>query len=517
MKTIRVHQADGLYLDARDVSARLKRTLTERYTIRFYEERICAGCEHLTERHSEEFCDPCPAYKAEVALTGDYTIDRRDYVKTPLGDKQRLFAYLRNQGYKVRLQNHIKPGKSYPLRFVGKLRSYQVGSDDALITAKRGVLKARARTGKTVMATSAVCKVGKKTLIVAAQREWLQGFYDTFVGSKLTTRMTNIPKSKINFCKTYADFESNVVCLATYQTFISPGGYKLLDKIRSMFDVIVIDEIHGAAAFHFLKVLSKFKAEYVWGLTATPGRKDNMYQLVDLVVGRVCHVAKRDDNLVPRWSLVPTGFSKQSGGMWVNLVKRLEGDPKRLKLIAEWAVRDAAAGNIILIPLSHLKPVKALVLAINKIAGEELAQALVGSLTKKVRKQLVEDTQLGKVKIVVGTIKLLSVGLNLPPANMLYEVALSSNIYNAEQRISRILTPHPGKGRPIVRVFLDDYKVRRSCLRNEWFGCIKRLFKPTFEPNGEQMWLQYLNGTNFDCREAGSKYKPRKQSPVQGW
>lgn len=492
-KVINVYKSDALYLEQTLVPAPLEQAIADRYTMRFYNEKACKQCEHAALRHSEEFCSRCPAFEDEVQLSGRYTIGKKPYIKAPLGDQNTLVGYLHNKGYSANIISKQPLTPKYPLKFIGELRDYQVGAPEALIRAKRGVLRAAARTGKTIMATAAICKVGRKTLILASQREWLEGFYDSFVGSQITQRMSNIPKSKIGFCKTLKDFESKAVCLATYQTFLSPSGKKLLQKIRSMFTTIVIDEVHTTAAYGFLSTLSKFNCRYMWGLTATDDRKDGRYVLVNRVLGKVCHHAKREV-LRPKWTMVESVFrDTRANGQWPTLVRRLENDPKRLKQIAEWAVRDAAAGHVVLIPMGQVKPIKALTMAINKIAGSDIAHALTGTLQKNIRRTLVTDAQQGKVKVIVGTLKLLSVGLNIPPASCLYEVALSSNMPNVEQRISRILTPMEGKRQPIVRVWLDEYKVRKSCLRAEWFGKVEKHFNPIINDANRQKWLRYLN------------------------
>lgn len=273
----------------------------------------------------------------------------------------------------------------------------------------------------------------------------------------------------------------------------------------------LVHNCHGVAAQHFLRTVSRFNARHVFGLSATPGRKDGMYKLVDMVLGRIIHEIKRE-MLRPKWLPVRTQFKdNRSSGMWANLVKRLEKDPKRLKLIAEYAVKDIRAGHVVLIPFSQVAPVRALVQAINRIAGEKVAYEFSGGLRKDARKKLIADAQQGLIPCLVGTIKLLSVGTNIPPASALYEVALSANIYSAEQRIARILTPHEGKPAPIVRFFMDDYKVRKSCARVEWFGIVKKRFNPIVSEKDLEIFQGWISG-----KDTTTDYGQRKQ-PLLGW
>jgi superfamily II DNA or RNA helicase len=173
------------------------------------------------------------------------------------------------------------------------------------------------------------------------------------------------------------------------------------------------------------------------------------------------------------------------------MVKSLETDPQRLKLIAKWAIKDAKDGHMVLIPMSQVIPIKALVKAINIMAGKKMAHPFYGGLKKDVRKELIQKARTYKARIVVGNTKLLSTGTNIPRASALYEVAMSANNENCEQRVSRILTPWE-KPTPLLRIFLDDLAVRKACLGKEWFGVIRPKFKPVISKIDEQVLNEYL-------------------------
>lgn len=241
-RVIRIYKAEALYLQSADVPPSMKEVLYNRYTVRFYNEKVCAKCEHAPYRHTEEFCQPCGAFTDEVRLSGEYKIGSQKYVKVPLGDRVQVTSWLNSKGFQVKLFDKTKPARKYPMRFVGELRDYQIGVPEALVRARRGILQAPARSGKTTMACATICYIGEKALILAAQKEWLDGFYDTFMGSEVTPRMSNLPKHMIGFCKKTSDFDKYAVCLATYQTFINDNGGRLLEKIKDMFGTIIVDE-----------------------------------------------------------------------------------------------------------------------------------------------------------------------------------------------------------------------------------------------------------------------------------
>jgi len=503
MTAIQVHAREALFIPRKHIPIAAIDELRDKLTFRFYNEKSCDKCEYKVERHNPEVCDECAAFMGGAQLMEEVKVGKKAYIKTPIGNPQILINTLKEHNISV---SGIKPhfptqAMSKRVKFTGTLREYQPAAVKAMIEKKRGVLKAPPRSGKTVMSTAAICKIGMKTIIMASQRDWLVGFQETFIGSDTQKALTNISKDKIGFAKTYEDFLKYDVCLVTCQTFWSEKGKALLRKVRDMFAVIVVDEIHTGAAPKYANVLASINCRWKIGLSGTPNRKDGRFVLMRNLIGPVIYEAKVQ-RLRPHVSLVRTNYTAnhKGGVLWTRMVSAIEKDPKRLKLIAEWAIKDAKAGHMVLIPLSQITPIKALVMAINKIAGKKLAYAFTGQLgsqldkkTGKKRKQrdiYIEAARNYKLKILVGTGKLLSTGINIPRASCIYDVTMSSNMENCEQRVSRILTPLDGKPTPKLRIFLDDSNVRRKCLANEWWGCIN----PKFRPVISEVDLQTLRG-----------------------
>src|SRR5882672_10593619 len=134
--------------------------------------------------------------------------------------------------------------------------------------------------------------------------------------------------------------------------------------------MIFVDEVHMSAATNFASCISKLNVRYRIGLSGTPQRKDQKDSITSALVGPIIYKAKVK-RLRPTVRLVRTQYVKNYKGrvLWTTMVSSLEKDPKRLKLIAEWALKDAKAGHMVLIPLAQVIPIKALCLAINKLAG----------------------------------------------------------------------------------------------------------------------------------------------------
>lgn len=504
-KTIKLVKREGVFIPIKDITPMIRKRIEEKLTFKFYDDKACKKCEFLEHRHSD-ICDQCPAFLAGYQLSPVVKVGAKGnkYLKVPIGSYEQIVALLEAKGFEVTIKD-LSPSKPIrPIKFLGKFREGQKDAVKAMRVVRRGVIKAPPRSGKTVSSSAFICSKGRKTLIIASQVDWLNGFRETFIGSKLKpdgTRdlepLTDLNPARIKLCKTLKDFRSHDICMATVQTFYSPGGQRILEKIRDMFEVIVGDEIHLGAADKFIQILAKFNCRYMIGLSATPSRKDAKFILVRHVVGPIIHEVVVPQ-MRPAIKLVKTKYKKAYKGnvRWTTMVSGLENDPGRLKLIAEAAIKDVAAGHMIIIPFSQVKPVNKLIALINEMAGRQLAHPFLGGMKK--REETILAARAYKIKILVGTMKILSTGLNIPRASALYEVAMSSNKENAEQRMTRVLTHMDGKPQPIIRFFLDDSNVRKNCLRNEYFSVLLPKLKPIITDRDKMLIEGYLKSKTQD-------------------
>jgi superfamily II DNA or RNA helicase len=476
--TVKVIKREAVFIPIKGIPVKALNRVKEKLSFKFYSEPACKKCDNLPYRHND-LCDQCPAYSGGYDLASRVVVKEKKYLKIPVGSSAGILEYLNGQHVDTRIVDKSPETKIAKIKFTGTLKPEQETSVDHVIAGIRGVLKAPPRSGKTVMATAVVCKLHKKTLILASQRDWLMGFHETFVGSKTQKPLTDLDPKRIKICKTLKEFEETDVCLATVQTFYSENGERLLRKIRDMFEVVIMDEVHTSAADKYVKIVARLNFRYGIGLSGTPSRKDGKYILVENVLGPIIHEVEVK-GLRPHIFLTKTKYQKAYKGNvpWTRMVSSIENDKERLKLIAKCAIKDAEAGHMVMIPFSQVKPINSLIELINKMAGKKLAYPFTGQLKKGVRDETIQMAREYKIKILIGTLKIMSTGINIPRASMLYEVAMSSNAENAEQRMRRVLTPWEGKPTCGIRYFLDNMNVRKNCMRNEYFKVMLPKIKP---------------------------------------
>jgi hypothetical protein len=224
--------------------------------------------------------------------------------------------------------------------------------------------------------------------------------------------------------------------------------------------------------------------------------------LVDNVLGPVFH-EMRTERVRPTIRLTRTGYTKSYKGqvLWTRIVSAMENDKTRHRTIAKQVLADVKDGHMILLPCAQIKPMRSLITLINKLAGKTLAYEFSGA-KKAEREELVQKARDYKVKVLVGTQKVISVGVNIPRASALYETVLSANLPNCTQRLARVLTPMEGKPAPIVRYFLDEFAIRKNCLRQEFWQVMMPVFKPIIDDKTMSMMKAYLSsGNNQDHRK----------------
>jgi superfamily II DNA or RNA helicase len=459
------------------------RAAKEHFEKRMYQDKQCARCEYLPERHCDT-CDNCPAY------LGHYRLWRKKLNKTtgrrsiglPMGNRKLLAEV--TEGVKFK-DKRVRTPMVHALKMIRDLHDPQKIAVKKMASKGYGILEAPPRSGKTVMGIAIALRLGFKTIIMANQHEFLSQFLETIVGNKSGPKkdwiapFTNAndfggDKEVCGIAKKLEDFEKYDICLVTYQTFLSEKGQALLKQIAPMFGTVIIDEAHKVAANCFLKVVGAFPAFCRIGLTGTPERKDKKNQLTELVLGTVVHVMEVP-TMKPRVVMVETGIKlPRTYKLWTAMETALVEHVDRNRRIIKEAVADLKAGRNIVIPVTRVMHAIALSKAINRVMRANVATHFIGTQKKEERKTIIEKARSGDVQCVVGIRSLVQLGINVPRWDMIYEVMYIANPPNLKQETARVRTSMPGKPQPIVKVFIEDTPQGRGCLRT----CYWNTFKP---------------------------------------
>lgn len=323
---------------------------------------------------------------------------------------------------------------------------------------KFGQIVCPARFGKTVVAAILASRSKTRVAIVIHQKELIDQFAATFM------RFTDIrEKGKIFGHRLIAinpgpgEVDKLSICLYTWQQFISKKGKERLREVRDKFGFVINDEVHKVSAEKYSEVISRFKARYRCGVTATPTRRDGLEIRHNLIIGPPT-VYGGAEQLRCKYSIVHTGwvmphYKKMNNLTWNYLWGRLSNDKERNRVIIKYAKKDMKKGHKIIIPVKRVAHARYLTEALEKETNFNIV-CFIASVHN--REKVAKDIRKGKYQCVVATRQLVSLGFDAPPMSALYLVVPSFDSSNLYQEYSRIRTVHPGKKKPLIRVFVDE-------------------------------------------------------------
>jgi superfamily II DNA or RNA helicase len=153
------------------------------------------------------------------------------------------------------------------------LRDYQIPAVDAIIAVKRGIVKAPAGSGKTIIAA-------------AAARRKMDSRPHPMKVLWLAHTLEQLKQAEQAMAAFGMDRFTHFYC---YQAGVDGLGY----------DLVICDECHHIASPEFRKLVEQYK-QTLWGFSATPDRADDLKDDVYTLIGPIVHE-------VPRETLVNEG------------------------------------------------------------------------------------------------------------------------------------------------------------------------------------------------------------------
>lgn len=365
-----------------------------------------------------------------------------------------------------------------------ELRSeYQLPAVEAILKAKRGIIYAPPRAGKTVIAAAVIARKFATPTLFIVERLVLQE--QTI--QALQKRLPNIKIGRLG--GSIHNIGDVTVCtiqtlLKAYRDELSAQKFSLnvvedeeteeldestAEKIRELNEtakMVVVDETHHAVATSYAAVLAKqVEREYLIGLSGTPWvaiddptkwqseiRIGQNIQL-EATIGPIIYEV-RYDLLIKLGYLVPPicyfiNIPRQKGlpNEWAELYKAYICDEKsiRNKVIAQVAKRYVEQNRPVLIVVKRIDHGIALE---NLIYG---SMFLYGKDPEAVRREAIANLRSKKVKCIISTI--LGEGVDIPELEVVINAEAGRSPQKCLQR-QRAMTSAAGKD---VCVYIDIF------------------------------------------------------------
>lgn len=215
------------------------------------------------------------------------------YLCLPKGCEADLATLLKETAVEVAWTDKTNPGRRINATFTGLLRENQEFAAEELLKYDLGVLSAPTAFGKTVIAAKLISERKTNTLILTHRRQLLSQWTEKLCEFlKITAELPAAAKergrkprqSPIGQIGAGKENAGGIIDVAIMQSLTNGGEVKEFVKDYGM---VIIDECHHVPAFSFEQVLKSVHAKYIYGLTATPARRDGHHPIIFMHCGPV--------------------------------------------------------------------------------------------------------------------------------------------------------------------------------------------------------------------------------------
>lgn len=289
------------------------------------------------------------------------------------------------------------------------------------------IIVANPSWGKTFTGISIATKLKQKTLIIV-HTKYLLDQWVFEIKKTMGIDAGIIGDSKF-------DIDSPIV-VGTMQSIKN----KIL-SIKDKFGTVMVDECHHVPASVFKSVVDALKARYKIGLTATPWRRDGQHIILyNYFGGPEKEIRTKDNNSLKPTIILVNSNIKMPGNAsipWGTRLTDLYNDTSYMELILNLSRAQADRGHLVLTVADR---VEFLTMCAQILEDFML---VTGSSTDR-------DFLASGKRGLLGTGKIYSEGVNIPPLSSLILGMPINNRGMLEQLIGRIRRPHKDKLDPEV-------------------------------------------------------------------
>ena len=299
---VEIIKADKLYIPLKAVSAKVLNHL----------KRIAAF-------KNPEF------YSKQALRLSTYAIPRiiscfditNEYLAMPRGCEDATRSFLNDNAVTYTITDKTNHGNKISVSFQGEEREEQLEAINALLPYTNGILHATTAFGKTVTAAAIIARKKVNTLILVHSKALLKQWHDRLTEFLNIDYPKHEEKNKRGRRKVFSPigcFDSSgntlhgIIDIALIQSCLDEDGVK---PFLQDYGMVIVDECHHVSSITFEQVLMSIKTHTIYGLTATPIRKDGHQPIIFMQCGPIrfstdvkSQIAKQsfDRFLIPRFT-----------------------------------------------------------------------------------------------------------------------------------------------------------------------------------------------------------------------
>ena len=336
-----------------------------------------------------------------------------------------------------------------------KYREYQYDAVSSLfLNEEESVLVAPAGSGKTVIGLSLIPLFGQPTLWLTHTNPLAMQVFD-----RARTFLPTLKNDDVGFIKGGKWEKGNILTIALVQTLVR--DIEKLRKIKNDFGLVIVDEVHRTPSATFTMVVTELNPYYLYGLTATPYRRDGMESIMFQIIGS-------PNILIPTSNVEAAGSTIRPKVRYRTISsKRIynENNPQRLigqhiinnknrnHMIVGDVIAEAAMDNFCIVASSRKAHCEILYNLIS--AGWEKTGIATGDYKGKHVQEQIEKLNNKEITVLITTYSLLGEGFDVPFLNRMFITTPFRNKAGLVQLVGRIQRSHPTKKDAVVFDYVD--------------------------------------------------------------
>ena len=358
-----------------------------------------------------------------------------DYI-LPRGFVGDLVKYLQKTGRDFELKDKRIKLPEIELTSNIELREYQSKALETIQKFHFGVIVAPPGSGKTVLGIELIARYKQPALILVHRKELLDQWIER------ASSFLGIDKKEIGIIGSGKRKVGEKVTVATIQTLYAMRAE--LPELAKQFGFVIVDECHHVPANTFSQVIENFNPFYMYGLTATPGRKNKDEKLIFLRIGQIiCTInpnSGENFQLRPRTKVnirrtdlyLPFDYGEDTYEL---LNRCLIFDSHRNQQIVKDILEEVKNKHSILVLTERKDHVEILNMYLQDKCD---TLTVTGDDPKTVRQKKLTQVRAGKFQVLIATGQLMGEGVDISNLNCLFLVYPFSFEGKLVQYIGRI-------------------------------------------------------------------------------
>lgn len=393
-----------------------------------------------------------------------------EYIIIPRGFISELIQFCKTERISFKIVDKRSKKKEIIVSSRIELRPQQKEVLERLDKKDFGVVVAPPNSGKTIIGLELIVRKRQPTLILVHRRQLFDQWIDRIQS------FLRIPKDKIGQIGNQKNKIGKEITIAMIQSLTRKES---LEYLSNEFGMIIVDECHHIPAKSFRGVISQLNSYYLYGLTATPKRKNNDEKLIYMYIGNILYEMTQEEQLLAQNMKAEINIKE------TNLFAPFDYRIDKYEMISQILIHDTHRNTLIIDDVEqNIARFKSILILTERKSHVDILNlylkdkyetiAITGDDSERSRKSKLDQVQQGHFKILISTGQLFGEGIDIDSLECLfivYPFAFEGKLIQYIGRIQRSEKP------PVIFDYRDsqiDYFEKMFKQRNRYYNKLRR-------------------------------------------